>query len=178
MTFKDFVYERPNMEQIKESFDALIERFNQAEDVSEQIAVVKEINAIRNHIETMGQLVGVRHTIDTTDAFYDAENDFIDEAMPKYMEMVDQYYRSMDASKFKDALKVEFGEHIFNIIDVKLKTFNPDILEDLKQENILNSKYTKLRTSAKIMFEGEERNLAQMVPFYESTNREIGRAHV
>ncbi|HSN65094.1 MAG TPA: M3 family oligoendopeptidase, partial [Fusibacter sp.] len=67
MTFKDFVYERPNMEQIKETFDALIEKFNQAENVSVQIAVVKEINAIRNHIETMGQLVSVRHTIDTTD---------------------------------------------------------------------------------------------------------------
>lgn len=176
MTFKDFVYERPNMEQIKKTFDALIEKFNLAENVSVQIAVVKEINAIRNHIETMGQLVSVRHTIDTTDAFYDAENDFIDEAMPKYMEMVDQYYRAMDGSKFKDALKAEFGAHIFNIIDVKLKTFHPDILEDLKQENILNSKYTKLRTSAKIMFEGEERNLAQMVPFYESTNRETRKA--
>lgn len=176
MTFKDFVYERPDMMQIKEAFDALIETFNQAEEVSVQIAVVKEINTIRNHVESMGQLVGVRHTIDTTDAFYDAENDFIDEAMPKYMEMVDQYYRAMNASKFKEALKATFGEHIFNIIDVKLKTFHPDILEDLKQENILNSKYTKLRTSAKIMFEGEERNLAQMAPFYESTNRETRKA--
>ncbi len=176
MKFKDFVYERPNMDEIKSAFDALIETFNQAEDVSVQIKVVKEINVIRNHVESMGQLVGVRHTIDTTDAFYDAENDFIDEAMPKYMEMVDQYYRAMVNSKFKEALKETFGAHIFNIIDVKLKTFHPDILEDLKQENILNSKYTKLRTSAKIMFEGEERNLAQMVPFYESINRETRKA--
>lgn len=176
MAFKDFIYERPNMAQIKDAFDALIERFNQATDCNAQIAVVTEINAIRNHIETMGQLVGVRHTIDTTDGFYDAENDFIDAAMPKYMEMVDQYYRAMDASRFKEGLKAEFGAHIFNIIDVKLKTFHPDILDDLKQENILNSKYTKLRTSAKIMFEGEERNLAQMVPFYESTNRETRKA--
>lgn len=171
MKFKDFKYERPDMHQFKVDFEALIEKFNDATSPEAQLVIIKEINAMRNHIESLSQIVQIRHTIDTTDAFYDAENDFIDDAMPLYMEMVDKYYRALDQSKFKDALRKELGDHIFNIIEVKLKTFHPDIIEDLKTENMLASKYTKLRTSAKIMFDGEERNLAQMVPYYESKDR-------
>ena len=171
MKFKDFKYERPDMHQFKVDFEALIEKFNDATSPEAQLVIIKEINAMRNHIESLSQIVQIRHTIDTTDVFYDAENDFIDDAMPLYMEMVDKYYRALDQSKFKDALRKELGDHIFNIIEVKLKTFHPDIIEDLKTENMLASKYTKLRTSAKIMFDGEERNLAQMVPYYESKDR-------
>ncbi|MDH8679444.1 M3 family oligoendopeptidase [Fusibacter bizertensis] len=171
MKFKDFKYERPDMHQFKVDFEALIEKFNDATSPEAQLVIIKEINAMRNHIESLSQIVQIRHTIDTTDAFYDAENDFIDDAMPLYMEMVDKYYRALDQSKFKDALRKELGDHIFNIIEVKLKTFHTDIIEDLKTENMLASKYTKLRTSAKIMFDGEERNLAQMVPYYESKDR-------
>lgn len=176
MRFSEYVYERPDMAKLKASFSALIEAFNAAETAEKQIEVIHEINKIRNNVESMAVLVQIRHTIDTEDAFYDAENNFIDEAMPQYTEMVDGYYRAMNASKFKDELKAEFGDHIFNIIDVKLKTFAPEIMEDLKEENILSSKYTKLRTSAKIPFMGEERNLAQMVPFYESTDRSVRKA--
>lgn len=173
MKFKDFRYERPDMNQFQKDFDELIRRFNDANSAEEQLTTIKEINTMRNHIESLAQIVQVRHTIDTTDAFYDAENDFIDETMPLYMEMVDKYYRALDQSRFKDALRKELGDHIFNIVEVKLKTFHPDIIEDLKNENMLMSKYTKLRTSAKIMFDGEERNLAQMVPYYESKDRRV-----
>ena len=176
MKFQDFEYVRPDMEQMKAEFDALISAFNEAERAEVQLEIVGKINAIRNRMESLAAIVQVRHTINTEDAFYDAENNFIDEAMPIYQEMVDKYYRAMNASPFKEALKKELGAHIFNIIDVQLKTFHPDIMEDLKQENVLSSKYTKLRTSAKIMFDGEERNLAQMVPYYESKDRSVRKA--
>lgn len=176
MKFQDFEYVRPDMEQMKAEFDALISAFNAAERAEVQLEIVGKINAIRNRMESLAAIVQVRHTINTEDAFYDAENNFIDEAMPIYQEMVDKYYRAMNASPFKEALKKELGEHIFNIIEVQLKTFHPDIMEDLKQENVLSSKYTKLRTSAKIMFDGEERNLAQMVPYYESKDRSVRKA--
>ena len=176
MTFKEFKYERPDMTAMKASFENLLIEFNKADTAAIQIEVIHEINKLRNHMESMAQLVSVRHTIDTEDAFYDAENDFIDEATPLYQEMVNQYYQAMNASKFKPELIEAFGEHIFNIIEVQLKTFHPDIIEDLKEENILMSKYTKLRTSAKIPFDGKELNLAQMVPYYESKDRHIRKA--
>lgn len=173
MKFSDYKYERPDMDKLKVEMNDLLETFKNANSGQEQIEILHKISKLRNSVETAAALVSVRHTINTEDAFYDAENNFIDDAMPLYEEMVDQLYKVLNESRFKEDLKAEFGDHLFNIIDVKLKTFKPEILEDLKLENSLNSKYTKLRTSAKIMFEGEERNLAQMVPFYESTDRVI-----
>ncbi|MBF4693877.1 M3 family oligoendopeptidase [Fusibacter ferrireducens] len=176
MKFTEFKYERPQMEVFKTNMDALIEKFSGANSAQEQIEILHEISVLRNNIETAATLVSIRHTINTEDTFYDAENDFIDDAMPTYEEMVDRLYNALNQSKFKDALRSEFGEHLFNIVNVKMRTFRPEILEDLKLENSLVSKYTKLRTSAKIMFEGEERNLAQMTPFYESTDRSIRKS--
>ncbi|GAU79367.1 M3 family oligoendopeptidase [Fusibacter sp. 3D3] len=176
MKFTEFKYERPQMDVFKTNMDALIERFKRAHSGQEQIEILHEISGLRNHIETAATLVNIRHTINTEDAFYDAENDFIDDAMPSYEEMIDRLYNALDQSQFKTALMAEFGAHLFNIVSVKMKTFKPEILEDLKRENSLSSQYTKLRTSAKIMFAGEERNLAQMVPFYESTDRAVRKS--
>lgn len=176
MKFSEFKYERPDMTKIESAFDELIGQFEAAESAEVQMAILNQISKLRSQIETAENLVHIRHTINTEDAFYDAENDFIDEAMPQYEGMVDKLYKALNDSQYKEALKATYGEHLFNIVGVKMKTFKPEILEDLKAENALASKYVKLRTSAKIMFEGEERNLAQMTPFYESTDRDIRKA--
>ena len=42
----------------------------------------------------------------------------------------------------------------------------------MQKENKLSTEYTKLSASAKIMFEGEERTLAQLHPFTEAKDRE------
>lgn len=176
MKFSEFKYERPDMDRMQNDFDALITAFESAETAQAQIEKLQEISKVRNHMESLGSLVHIRHTINTEDPFYDAENDFIDDIMPKYEAIVDKLYRAINASKFKAELQEIFGTHIFNIIDVKLKTFKTEIMEDLKLENSLSSKYTKLRTSAKIDFDGEIRNLAQMVPYYESKDRLVRKA--
>ncbi len=176
MKFNSFTYQRPDMAAYTIEFNRLIENLKTAKDVTIQIKAIGEITKLRNKFDTAVTLVQVRHSINTEDAFYDAENDFIDETTPAYTELVDKYYRALGESPFKEELRKEYGDHIFNIIEVNLKTFKPEIMEDLKLENALSSKYTKLRTSAKILFEGEERNLSQMVPFYESKDREVRKA--
>ena len=154
MKFAEFKYERPNMDEFKDQMNTLIDTFKNASSGKEQITILDEISKLRNHMETSAEIVGIRHTINTEDSFYDAENDFIDNAMPTYEEMVDKLYNALNQSQFKEELKATFGEHLFNIVSVKMKTFKPEILEDLKLENSLSSIYTKLRTSAKIKFEG------------------------
>lgn len=56
---------------------------------------------------------------------------------------------------------------------MQLKTFSPEIVKEPQEENKLSSQYTKLVASAKIVFEGEERTLAQLDPFMESPDREM-----
>ena len=48
MSFKDYEYKRPNIEELKEKFTAALERFDNAKTVEEQKQVIHSINEIRN----------------------------------------------------------------------------------------------------------------------------------
>ncbi len=76
-------------------------------------------------------------------------------------------------SKFKNELEDKWGKQLFILAEMKLKTFEDGILEELKEENKLITEYEKLKASARIVFEGEERNLAQLEPFIQSKYREM-----
>ncbi|MBI9015175.1 MAG: M3 family oligoendopeptidase [Clostridiales bacterium] len=173
MKFKDYQYTRPDMDQAKVTFEALIKEFKEAKSFEEQDVAMTKINDFRNNLETMMVLVSVRHSLDTTDEFYEKENDFMDENSPIYEGWVSNYYEALVASPFRADLEAKWGKHIFIIAELTLKTFKPEIIELMQTENKLASEYMKLRASAKIMFDGEEKNLSQMTPYTESKDREI-----
>lgn len=178
MKFKEYEYQRPNMQELKLEFNKLLEDFNEAKDYENQSIAMGKINELRNQFETMATLVSIRHSIDTTDKFYEDENNFMDESGPIYEGLISEYYKALVDSKFKKELETKWGSLIFKIAELKLKTFKPEIIEYLQLENKLTSSYTKLRASSKIFFEGQERNLSGLGPFMESTDSDIRkRAH-
>lgn len=171
MKFEEFQYKRPNVEEIEKEVSVLLEQFDSAESADEQNKVMHEINKIRNDFSTMLNICYVRHTINTLDEFYQAENDFFDEATPMMQKVSTTFYKHLVASKYRDELEQKWGKHLFNLAELELKTFSPEVIEDLQTENKLSSEYTKLVASAKIHFEGEERTLAQLYPFTISKDR-------
>lgn len=173
LKFKDYKYERPDIEKLKVEFTELIERFENAEDIDIQNDVIKEINKLRNHVDTMSTLVSIRHSINTEDKFYAEENDFIDENGPVYQNLVSKYYEVLVKSKFKEELEKKWGKQVFNLAELQIKSFSDEIIDDLIKENKLVTEYDKLIASAKLDFEGEIRNLSQMTPFMESKDRAI-----
>lgn len=173
MKFKDFVYERPDIEKIQQDFKLLFEGFKASQSFEEQDEVIRKINKLRNKFESMAQIVSIRHTINTADNFYEEEQNFYDENTPIYEGLISEYYELLTTSKFRSELKSKWGKQLFNIAELKLKTFSPEIIEDLKQENKLSSEYTKLIASTKIDFAGEERNLSGLIPFMQSTDRAV-----
>jgi M3 family oligoendopeptidase len=170
-SFEDYQYQRPDLEQFKSEFQRLLTQFEQAQSFEVQNKVIAAINRLRNEFETMGTLVHIRHSMDTADDYYDRENNYFDETGPIYDGLIDQYYRLLVASRHRKALEEKWGPQLFRIAELKLKTFAPELVEDLQQENKLSSQYTKLRASAKIMFDGEVKNLSQMAPFLQSPDR-------
>ncbi|MBM7615480.1 M3 family oligoendopeptidase [Alkaliphilus hydrothermalis] len=176
LTFKDYQYVRPDMENMEKEMDRLLKDFDHAESFEIQDGIMTEINGLRNDFETMTNLVHIRHTVDTTDAFYEAENDYIDEVTPVYSGFGNRFYKSLLNSKFRKELEDKWGQQLFRIAELQLKTFRPEIIEDLQKENKLASQYVKLRASAKIDFQGEERNIPQMQPFMESKDRDVRKA--
>lgn len=176
LKFKDYKYVRPDLKRIEEEFDVLLKQFETADDIETQSQVIRDINKIRNHFETMSTLVSVRHSIDTEDEFYIEENDFIDENGPIYQNLVSKYYKVLVNSKFKNELEKIWGKQIFNLAELQIKSFSDLIIEDLVKENKLVTEYEKLIASAKLEFRGEIRNLSQMTPFMESKDREVRKS--
>lgn len=173
MTFEDYHYERPNMEEVETSFQTALDSFKNASSAEKQGLAMKEINQIRNDLGTMFNLCEIRHTVDTNDEFYQAENDYMDEISPIVEGMTANYYEALVHSKFRHELEEKWGTQLFALAEAQLKTFSPEIIPLMQKENKLSSDYTKLVASAKIQFEGEERTLAQMQPFTESKDRDM-----
>lgn len=173
MKFTEMQYKRPDMKELEVKFTELLTKFNTCDSFQQANLIMVEINALRSDVESMAELVGIRHTVDTTDVFYEKEQDFIDENMPIYQGLTAKYYDALINSKFRPELEEKWGSQLFNMATLEIKTFSPEIIEDLQVENKLSSEYTKLLASAKIMFEGEERTLSQLTPFRLSTDRDI-----
>ena len=173
MSFENYTYVRPNLEEVTVTFDALLERFKSAASVEEQSEAMHEINALRNDIGTMFNLCYIRHSIDTNDEFYKQEQDYMDEIQPEVEGLATKYYQALVESTFRRELEEKWGKQLFALAEGQLKTFKPEIVPLLQKENRLSTEYTKLIASAKIDFEGEERTLTQLQPFTESTDRDM-----
>lgn len=170
MKFKDFPYSRPDLEKLKGEFQALLEQFKGAENFQEQDDLLLAINSLRGKFDSMSQIASIRQTIDTNDTYYEREQEFFDENLPIYQGLISEFYEVLLDSPFRRELEKKWGKQLFRIAELTLKTFKPEIIEDLQAENKLSTEYTKLIASAKIFFEGEERNLSGLGPFLQSTD--------
>lgn len=173
MKFTQMKYERPDIGRVSNAYSELLSKFEAAESADAQQATLEEINALRNTFQTYSSIASVRNSINTTDSFYEAEQEFFDTNEPLMKDLNVRFYRALGSSKFKDDLQKKFGNQLFNLADVTLKTFNPSVLEDLKEENKLGTEYTKLVASAEVEFNGQKMNLSQLDAYMESTNREV-----
>lgn len=172
MKFSDFIYYRPQIEDLRNQFNSLIQEFKSTDSIEKQSDIIAEINSIRMDFESMKSIAFIKYTIDTSDKSNQDEQDYFDDVSPEYNELVSEYYQALSASKFKDKLVDKFGNQLFDVAECVVKTISPEIVEDLKKENHLSSEYMKLKANAKIMFNGEELSLPEIEPFMESKDRE------
>ncbi len=173
MKFEQFDYQRPAMTELTQRFNDLLATFKAAGSAEEQNQLLDEINDLRQEFLSMYNICHIRHTIDTRDAFYEQENEFFDRSNPDFGALVNDYYRVLLQSPFREKLAEWRGNQLFVIAELSLKTFEPVILEDLKKENQLSSEYVKLKASAAIEFDGKEYNLSGLIPLETGPDRAV-----
>lgn len=169
-------YKRPSLEEVKNHFNQLIDSFNSANTEEQQRETLSRINALRSEFQTYASIASVRNSINTTDTYYEAEQEFYDESEPVFKELNIRLYKALGNSKFKDGLKEKFGQQLFNLADVSVKSFDPSIIDDLKEENKLGTEYTKLIAGAEVEFQGQKMTLSAIGAFTQDTNREVRKA--
>ncbi|HHX73646.1 MAG TPA: M3 family oligoendopeptidase [Firmicutes bacterium] len=173
--FRDFPYERPDFTAFRAEFLSLVREFVKAATADAQDEILGQINARRNYYASLSSLAHIRYTLNTKDQFYTAEQEFFDETDPLYEELITDYYRALVASPHREELSRRHGRQLFTLAEMALRTFSPAVIALLQQENKLASSYKKLLASAAIPFDGEKKNLSQLVPYQQSPDRTIRR---
>lgn len=176
MSFTNYPYNRPDVEVISAELKRLSKAFRVADAVDTQVDILKQANTITNSYSTMLNLCLIRHTINTEDKFYESENSFFDQKGPEFEAARNELYKALQSSRFKQQLIEKFGQQLFTIAESSLKAFSPEIIENLKRENELSTKYTKLKATAKIEFDGKVLNLSTITPYRESQDRNVRKA--
>ena len=175
MTFESFPYTRPEMAEVSQNFEKHLLQFQNAKTADEQTRSFSQLNTVREEFLTMVNLCLIRHTSNTNDVFYEKENDYFDENLPAFEALNNRFFRALLASPFRETLEQKFGNQLFTLAELALKTFQPAILEDLQQENALSTEYTKLKAQAKVVFDGETYNLSSIHPVELSDDRDTRR---
>ncbi len=176
MKFKDMPYERIDLEALGKEFDILTEKVKNAKDADTVIEIVREQEKLSVHAQTMISLVHVRNSIDTRDEYYAAEKEFYDTNLPAFTEHSQNFALALYASPFRKEIEKVVGELMFINLEMSLKTFSPEVIEELGMENKLVSEYQKLIASAKIDFDGKTLNISQLGAYKEHPDREMRHA--
>ncbi len=169
--FSEMKYARPDFDRVYAELKALLGQLEGAKTREAFFAALKELDRQGRALATQATLCQIRHTINTKDEFYTAEQDVMDEALPRFQEIATETARVTLDSPYREEVAKAYGPHLLEKFEVQLKTFRPEIVPDLVEENKLSSEYEKLMASAQIEFEGEKRNLSGLIPFMESTDR-------
>ena len=171
MTFPEYAYKRPDLTRLKNKFETLNRNLETVSDETAAVNVIEKINKLQNDFSTMAVIGQVRHSLNTRDTFYDEENNFYDENAPVVEDYQTEYYKKILAHKFRPALEAQIGKQFFTIANLKTKTFHPEIIPLLQEENKLASQYQKLKATAEIEFRDKKYNLATIHPLEIEKNR-------
>lgn len=165
MKFSEMKYARPDKEKIKSDLKACIDALKSAKDYSEAKAAFEKKEQIEKDMTTSATLASVRHSINTKDEFYDAEENFWNAAMPELQEYFQLWSEAMLESPFRADFEKEFGSVMFINAELEMKSFSPAIIDECQKENDLTMEYEKLLASAAIPFEGGVYTLSRLSPF-------------
>ena len=172
MKFNDIPYQRPNMEEVKKYFKDLTKNLEVANSGAEQIKLIEEFANFKKDLNTTRELANARHSIDTSDKFYEAEMDFFDENDPIIATLNTEVSRAIFNSKFRNELEERFGKHYFKLLECKL-VLNEKAIPFMQKENALSTKYDKIIANSKIKFRGKEYTVSQMPPLLQNPDREF-----
>ncbi len=164
MKFSEMQYTRPDIKEVKAKTAEYTKALNSAADYASAKAIFIEKEVFSRHIMTLSTIAHIRHSINTKDEFYEAEEKFWNNAIPEIEELEQVWTKSLLDSPFRADFERDYGNVMFINAEIALKTFSPEIIPDLQKENELVTEYEKLLASAQIPFEGKTYTISQIAP--------------
>ena len=176
MKFSEMPYVRPDLEALRQAAETAVTALDAASSAQAQLDAYEAYEKAAATAQTMGNLCYIRHTIDTRDTFYEAEQDFFDEAGPQMEELDQQVSRALLRSPFRAELSEALGALLFTNLEIQVRSFDPALLPLMQEENKLTSAYQKLYASAMVEFQGQTMPLPKLGPYKEHPDRAVRKA--
>lgn len=175
MKFKDMPYERIDFTKAKAELSEIMEKSKAAKSGEEQFEIHKEFYQLNDKIQTQVTLCSIRHTIDTTDEFYEKEQNYYDEQIPEYSNMCVEYQKILFHSPYRQVLEEKIGQVAFKNMEIAMKSVSEEIIPLMQEENTLVTEYEKLLASAQIPWGEETLNLSLLTPYLKHKDAKIRR---
>lgn len=176
MKFTEMPYVRPDLEQLKALAQQTVAGLDNAASAAEQAEYYYAFEAAEKTVETMSALAFIRHSIDTRDEFYTQEQDWMDQAMPQFEELRQQVNLALLRSPYRRELGELLGQLLFTNLEIAVRSFKPELMPLMAEENRLVSDYQKLYASAMVEFDGKTMPLPMLGPYKQSTDRAVRKA--
>lgn len=175
LKFSEYEYVRPDFEEIETVVKEQTEALKRAMTTDEALDAYRRVSSIDQEADSMMTLASIRHSIDTTDPYYEKEVEYNDEQSPKIAESFQNFRRALLDSPHRKELEKLLGSYLFRKYELSMETFKPEIVDDLIEESKLAMEYQKLLASCQKEFRGEVLNLTQLGKYTQDADRDTRR---
>lgn len=173
MKLSDLKYERPDIEAYQKTIYQAIEDVKAATSYDVCKSIFLNIADLSKKIYGSSTLVAIRYSQDTSNEFYEKEQDFFDNVSPQLQKLGTDFTNAVLDSPYRKELELDFGRQYFDIAELQRKSINEAVMPLLQKENQLSSEYQKIMSQIQIEFEGKRYNSSAMKPFLEHIDRAI-----
>ncbi|MBQ8074055.1 MAG: M3 family oligoendopeptidase [Clostridia bacterium] len=170
--FREMPYTRPDLTAFAAKKQAAAEALRGAKSYAEARKAYFDQQAEEDRLETLFSIAYVRNTIDTQDAFYEAEVKWLQEELARMVPLDKACMEALAGCPFRKDFEAEFGPQLFRQVDASLKTTDERLIPDLIREGELRQAYQKDSALATTDFRGEKVNFYGLLKHMESTDRE------
>ena len=172
-TFSNIEYKRPNFDEVRTFYQELTSRVHSAKSYEEVKQCILDDEKFSSHLGTMITVMNIRHTVDTSDKFYEAEDEYFNQAYPEAMPYLQAFNMALLNSPFRKDIDKEYGEQLLKSTQLSVESFTEKNVALMQEESELCNRYQKLIASCKINFDGQELNIVGIEKYVSNPDRNI-----
>ncbi len=169
--FRNMPYTRPDLAAYGGKMRETAKTLREAKTYAEARKAYFDLQQAGEEAETLFSIAYVRNTIDTRDAFYEAEVKYLQEEFARMIPLEKEYNEALAGCAFRADFEKEFGPQLFRQVDASLRLADERIIADRIREGELRQEYSKETATATIAFRGEECNFYALLKHMESPDR-------
>ena len=174
--FSELEYHRPDFEAAKAQLTEWKKRVDSAASAQDIFDVMSELDTESKHLSTQYTLVYVRHTLDTTDEFYEKEQEYLNEQLPELSPYQVALSSAIADSSYRPEIEARYGKQYFTQIDLQRRSFCEKNIPLMQRESKLTMEYQKIMATCQIEFDGKTLNLYGIQKYFEHEDRKVREA--